>query len=256
MLALGVAIAGAPDRDMATAARTLFQRALPGAVGLTALRARASVLLGCVSAMTSERDSRTETICRRLAASYAFAFGGAESAAWPWPEPRLTYENALLVRALIVAGDALGDQSSVKIGLQALDWLIANQVSSAGHFAPIGNGWWPNGGPKSRFDQQPIEATSLLLAAESALAVTGADRYRIAMDRAYAWFLGDNDLGLVVAQSHRGAAFDGLTPSGVNTNQGAESTLMWLMAASRMHARGWQPSSAGSTLGEPIGASR
>ena len=89
----------------------------------------------------------------------------------------------------------------VEDGLDVLDWLIAVQTAPAGHLSPIGNGWWPRGGEKSRFDQQPIEATALLLAAEVAYQVTGDERYRSAMERAYAWFLGDNDLGLAGRRS-------------------------------------------------------
>jgi hypothetical protein len=112
-----------------------------------------------------------------------------------------------------------------------LDWLIELQTTPRGTFSPIGNrGWLPRDGARARYDQQPIEATTLLLAASAALAATGRPRYRTAMEMAYAWFLGANDLGVPVAVPERGACFDGLTPGGVNENQGAESTLMWLVA--------------------------
>jgi hypothetical protein len=121
------------------------------------------------------------------------------------------------------------------LGLRLLDWLLDAQTAD-GHLSPIGNGWWTQDGEKARFDQQPIEATSLLLAAEAALVSTGDARYRDAMERAYGWFLGANDLGLAVADSVRGASYDALTPTGVNTNQGAESTLMWLTALEHIRA--------------------
>ncbi len=130
----------------------------------------------------------------------------------------------------------------IDAGLAILDWQLGVQTATDGHLSPIGNGWWPRGGPMSRFDQQPIEATALLLAAEAALDVTADERYRTAIERAYAWFLGGNDLGLAVADPERGAGYDGLTARGVNTNQGAESTLMWLAAAEHVrtsrHGRG------------------
>ena len=136
----------------------------------------------------------------------------------------------------------------VDTGLNVLDWLINAQTSPQGHFSPIGNGWWPREGPKAKFDQQPIEATSMLLAAESAYLVTGDAFYRTAMERAFAWFLGDNDLGVAVADPLRGAGYDGLTPDGVNTNQGAESTLMWLTALEHIRAvRGGHPTTPART---------
>jgi hypothetical protein len=123
-------------------------------------------------------------------------------------------------------------------GLRALDWLIASQTAPAGHLSPVGNGWWPRGGVRSRFDQQPIEAASLLLAARAAFEATGRARYRDAAEQAYGWFLGANDRGVPVAAPDRGACFDGLTPGGVNANQGAESTLAWLMALEHVrHSR-------------------
>ncbi len=88
----------------------------------------------------------------------------------------------------------------------------------------------------------------MLLAAESAYLVTGDAFYRTAMERAYAWFLGENDLGVAVADPLRGAGYDGLTPHGVNTNQGAESTLMWLTALEHIRGvRGGRPTTRART---------
>ena len=80
-------------------------------------------------------------------------------------------------------------------GLRSLDWLIDAQTAPKGHLSPVGNKWWPRDGEMSHFDQQPIEATALLLAAEAAHTVTGGARYAAAMERCVAWFLGANDLG-------------------------------------------------------------
>ncbi len=236
MLALGEAIAGAPDAKMVESATSLFSQALPAAQGLAALRAQASALLGCDAVMRAAPTGRTALAYRLMAGRLRSTFQSRAASAWAWPESRLTYENALPVQALIVAGRYLGSRPMVDAGLDLLDWLILAQTAPTGHLSPIGNRWWPCGGEKARFDQQPIEATALLLAAESAYLVTDDGRYRTAMERAYAWFLGENDLGLDVADPERGASCDGLTPRGVNTNQGAESTLMWLIAAEHIRA--------------------
>jgi hypothetical protein len=248
MHALGDVIADAPDPGMIRIAKTLFDQALPGAVELTALRAQASVLLGCAARLGAAADAVTEVACRQIAGPFLARFQAEASSPWPWPESPVTYENALPPRALIVAGRALAWQAMVDTGLNVLDWLINAQTTPDGHFSPVGNGWWPRGGAKSTFDQQPIEATAMLLAAESAYLVTGDAFYRTAMERAYAWFLGENDLGLAVADPSRGSGFDGLTPQGVNMNQGAESTLMWLSALEHVRAvRGGRPTTRART---------
>jgi hypothetical protein len=240
MLALGSTIAAAPDEAMVGSAWSLFARALPAAQGVRALRAQSSVLLACdavVRAAPLASHTAYAALAHHLLSSrLASTFRARATSDWRWPETRLTYENALPARALIVAGRSLGSQPMLELGLDVLDWLIVSQTDQSGHLSPIGNGWWPRGGEKSRFDQQPIEATALLLAAESAYEATGDAKYPAAMERAYAWFLGENDLHVPVAVPERGACFDGLIPRGVNANQGAESTLMWLIAAERTRA--------------------
>jgi hypothetical protein len=239
LLALGEVIADGPDGPLVESATSLFELALPAARGLTALRAQASVVLACAATHRVARSTASGaagTAGRLMAMRLLARFEGRVGSSWPWPEPRLTYENARPARALIVAGRTFGSERMVGAGLAVLDWLIDIQTSSDGHLTTIGNGWWPCGGERSRFDQQPIEATSLLLAAESAYQATGEPRYRAAIERAYGWFLGANDVGVDVADPTRGAGYDGLTPDGVNTNQGAESTLMWLVALEHVRA--------------------
>lgn len=236
MLALGETMAGAPDDRLAGWAVRLFAEALPAAQKLGSMRARASVVLACDAAMRAAPTQATAVTYRLQSDWLRSVFDSRPASRWPWPEPRLTYENALPVRALIVAGRFLESPQMIRLGIEVLDWLIVEQTAVAGHLSPIGNGWWTYGGKRSQFDQQPIEPTALLLAAEAALAETGVDRYRIAMEQAYAWFVGVNDVGVAVADPERGASHDGLTATGVNSNQGAESTLMWLTALERVRA--------------------
>ena len=243
LLTLGIALAQDVDPHLGDRARDLFAAALPGTLRLRALRAIASSALGCAAALDSGKlggslHAETEAMLVRLATRLRDAFAtnnGDHGSDWPWPEPVVTYENALLPRALIVAGRRLGDAPLERRGLEALDWLIAVQVGDGGVFSPIGNdGWWRRDGTRNRFDQQPIEATTMILACEAALTVSAEPRYREAAERAYGWFLGDNDVCLPVAIPASGGCQDGLEPDGVNLNQGAESTLMWLTALEHM----------------------
>jgi glycosyltransferase involved in cell wall biosynthesis len=232
--ALGELLAQSGDGTLVAAAGPLFESALPAALGLKNLRPRCYALLGCASALTRVDLRGAE---RALA---TFGSGLAElttstPAEWPWPEPVVTYDNGALPQALIVAGQTLDRADWTALGIERLEWLLAVQTSAAGHLAPIGNrGWWPRGGAPAHFDQQPIEASSLLEAARAALLASGDARFGGEMERAYAWFLGSNDLGLPLAEPLAGACHDGLGRDGINANCGAESTLSWLLAAERI----------------------
>jgi hypothetical protein len=247
MVALGATIDGAPDEALREAAISLWDLALPATGRLTALRAQASVVLGCDARIGVAANEPARTMLAKLSRGIDRKFRGNASSDWFWPENELNYENALLARCLIVAGRRLRSPDMVGTGIQVIDWLFRVQTAASGHLSPIGNGWWSRGGVRSRFDQQPIEATALLLAAEAALQTTGDPRFGELMELAYAWFLGRNDLDISVAHPARGACSDGLTPSGVNANEGAESTLMWLMAAEHMRATRATTMAAAST---------
>jgi hypothetical protein len=232
--ALGLVVGGAPDRRLGNAAARLFRRALPASQSLAGLRPIAAALLGADAFLEAGPDGEVQSAFERLAARLDDAFFDLPHS-WPWPEPAVTYENGLLPQALIVAAIRLEDRAMLARGCRTLDWLAAAQTSQAGRLAPVGNrGWWPRGSSPAQFDQQPIEAASLLMAARAAYIATGAETYRQVAELAYAWFLGDNDISVAVAVPETGGCHDGLCSNGVNANQGAESTLMWLAALEHM----------------------
>jgi len=249
LLALGIAMADASDPTLAGEARRLFREALPAARDLTGLRPIAAVLLACDAALRAGPDGDSSATLAALSGRLSGAF--MELAAdWPWPEPVVTYENALLPLALIAAGRRLDDAHMRRIGCQVLDWLTLAQTGDSGRLSLVGNAsWWCRGETPARFDQQPIDAASLLLAAEAAYAATGAKRYLHLAEMAYGWFLGDNDKNVPVAIPETGGCHDGLTPNGVNLNQGAESTLMWLIALE--HIRRLRAASRSSEVAIP-----
>jgi glycosyltransferase involved in cell wall biosynthesis len=232
--ALGELLAHSGDGTLVAAAGRLLESALPAALGFKNLRPRCYALLGCASALTRVDLPGVEHALATLGSGLAELTAGTP-AEWPWPEPVVTYDNGALPQALIVAGKAVDRIDWTALGIDRLEWLLAAQTSAAGHLAPIGNrGWWPRGGSPARFDQQPIEASSLLEAARAALLASGDARFGGEMERAYAWFLGSNDVGLPLAEPLTGACHDGLGRDGINANCGAESTLAWLLAAERI----------------------
>ena len=165
------------------------------------------------------------------------AFGPNNGGKWQWPDPLVTYSNASLPHALISTGRCLGREDMVEIGLDVLRWLLSLQTAD-GHFVPIGNDGWcdRDSSRRARFDQQPIEADTTLGACIEAFRITGDRRWLQDALRTFRWFLGDNDLGVPVYDEATGACFDGLQATGLNQNQGAESTLAWMHALIQMHA--------------------
>ncbi|WP_395308286.1 glycosyltransferase [Mycobacterium sp. AMU20-3851] len=147
--------------------------------------------------------------------------------AWPWPEGRLTYANAVFPEAMIAAGAALDDPTLCQRGLELLGWLI-EQETAAGHLSPTPVGGWSAGEPRPAFDQQPIEVAGLADASARAAGVDPGAIWPDTVRAAAAWFQGTNDVGVLMWDPDSGAGFDGLTRDGVNTNRGAESTLALL----------------------------
>lgn len=143
---------------------------------------------------------------------------------WMWPEPRLTYANAVIPDAMMAVGASLGDRHLLDRGLDLLQWLVTHESHNS-HFSVTPVGGRGPGDPKPAFDQQPIEVSSIADAAVRAYHLTGESKWRVALDRAVHWFLGQNDLGASMIDPHTDGGYDALTRDGVNENEGAESTL-------------------------------
>ena len=178
--------------------------------------------LGAAEVANSDQRHRRS---RELLADAIHAIGRpSTNADWPWPEPRLSYANAALAEALIAAGDVLDRPDVVDDGLLLLRWLLDRETSD-GHLSPTPVGGAGPGDTAGRFDQQPIEVAALADACHRAHVVTGDSAWQHGVDLAIAWFAGDNDLGAVMWDPDTHGCYDGLTPTGPNLNQGAESTL-------------------------------
>jgi len=145
-------------------------------------------------------------------------------ARWPWPSPRLTYANAAIAEAVIVAGAKLGRGRVLRNGLRMLDWLLTVETRD-GHLSVVPTGGWSLGEPRPAFDQQPIEVAALADACMRAAAVTGDRSWLSGAEMAVAWFLGDNDAKIPLLDERTGGGCDGLSRTSRSRNQGAESTL-------------------------------
>jgi hypothetical protein len=181
-------------------------------------------------------DRSVSAINDRLTARLIGLYDAQSEQDWPWFEPVLSYVNAKLPHALIGSGRRGGAhrQRALELGLQTLRWLVAEQTRD-GHFVPIGsNGFYRRGGPRARFDQQPIEAQATVSACLGAFEATGDRFWHDEARRAFEWFLGRNDLDQPLYNPSSGGCYDGLHFDRINLNQGAESTLAFLLALEEM----------------------
>ncbi|HEV2371207.1 MAG TPA: glycosyltransferase [Streptosporangiaceae bacterium] len=157
-----------------------------------------------------------------------------EDPAWPWPAPRLSYANAAIAEAVIVAGWKLGQDRVLHNGLRMLAWLLAGETRN-GHLSVVPTGGWGPGETRPAFDQQPIEVAALADACMRATAVTGDAAWLAGAQMSVAWFLGDNDARVPMLDEQTGGGCDGLGPTGRSRNQGAESTLAMISVMQQGH---------------------
>ena len=236
---LGTVLGRSQDRGCRGAAGRLFEFSLPAVLEFNSPRAWAYALLGIQEYLNSypgDRDAQKvrSTLSRRLVEMYE----SIRRPEWKWFENVLAYGNARLPQALLLVGSACSDDHMISAGLESLDWLSQTQHCDINrHFVPIGSqGFYHQNGEKARFDQQPLEAAGAVSACLQAYRITGDSRWRNEAWSTFNWFLGDNDLQLPLYDSATGGCRDGLHPDRANENQGAESTLSFLMAFLEMRS--------------------
>ncbi|HXM96321.1 MAG TPA: glycosyltransferase family 4 protein [Candidatus Dormibacteraeota bacterium] len=234
---LGTVLGRSKNEGLRGAAGRMFELAVPAAVEFKSPRACAFALLGLQEYLDSFPGDRAaltaaEALANRLLNSYR----SYRSDDWKWFENGLAYSNARLPQALIRAGMRVANNEMVSVGLEALEWLVTIQRCEVkGHFVPIGShGFYSKTTEKARFDQQPVEACAVVSACLQAYRATGKGRWRKEAWSAFNWFLGDNDLQIALYDPTTGGCRDGLHPDRANENQGAESTLSFLMALLEM----------------------
>jgi hypothetical protein len=211
-------------------ARELIESVLPALADLRSLRAQAYVILawGHLS-MSGVKDLEpVEDLARSAAERLVECYHRSQRPDWPWFESRMTYANAVLPHALFTAARCWPEKDFLDVAKASFDFLD-RETTVENVFWPVGNSdWYSHGEEKSLYDQQPVEAVTMADAALAAFDLLGDEKYLAAFRRAHAWFHGQNSLHQPLVDVHCGACYDGLQRSGVNLNQGAESTLAYL----------------------------
>ena len=241
--ALATLLRYSQDRGQRGAAEGLFERALPALATFSSPRAWALGLLAVAERLDSGYGAELRAGLREvgdaLAARLVAQYEEAASPDWPWFETLLSYSNAKLPHGLLAYGRVSENDALTALGLDTLSWLLEQQRAPEGHAAPIGSDrvYW-RGGDRPPFDQQPIEAYATVSACLEAYRATRDARLYGEAEGTFAWFLGRNDLGLPLYDPTTGGCRDGLHPDRTNENQGAESTLSFLLASLELKLAG------------------
>ena len=236
---LGKVLGCSRDAGLRGAAGRLFEAAIPATLTFTSPRAWAFCILGMQAYLDWFPGDRAiqgvrNTLANRLLDNYE----SSHTETWKWFEKSLSYSNARLSQALILAGWRSDNQRMIEVGMDSLKWLMAEQHYDDDEIlVPIGSsGFYVEGQEKARFDQQPVEACATVSACLEVYRLTEESQWRDGAGRAFRWFLGRNDLQVALYDPSTGGCRDGLHPDRVNENQGAESTLSFLMALLEMQA--------------------
>lgn len=232
LLALGTYLRHSNTAVQSNTAGWLYEQALPAILATTSPRAWAFCLVGIYEYLQKFAGDRRANNVRDELANRIFAlYKQNSSKEWNWFEQELSYCNPVLSQALILSGISMKNKKMLKGGVDSLAWLADIQHSKEGYFVPVGsNGFYKRGGECARFDQQPVEAQAMISASIAAYDATGDPKWKEEAFNAFEWFLGNNDLNLMIYDPITGGCRDGLHPDRVNENQGSESTLAYLQA--------------------------
>ena len=236
LVALGTCVGRSKNPGLQAMAGQIFAAALAPATGFTSPRAWALALGGAHEYLRRlDGDRRVSQVRDALLDLLLGLYQRTATPEWPWFEDSVTYMNAGLPHALILSGQGTGRPEVLELGLKTLRWLTEVQTAPGGYLRPIGsNGFYKRGGERANFDQQPIEAQKMVSACLEAYRCTSDDYWFSQARRAFDWFLGRNDLGLSLYDPVTGGCRDGLHVDRVNQNQGAESTLAFLVSLAEM----------------------
>lgn len=237
--ALGTVLGHSEDAGLRGAAGRLFEAAVPATLTFSSPRAWAFSVLGMQAYLDWFPGDRVIQSTRNLLADRLLdIYERSHSETWRWFEKSLSYSNARLSQALLVAGWRSSNKRMIEVGCESLRWLTRIQHHQEDDlFVPIGSrGFFAQDGERARFDQQPIEACATISACLHAFRLTEEKCWLDEAWCAFRWFLGENDLQVPLYDAVTGGCRDGLHPDRANENQGAESTLSFLMSLLEMRS--------------------
>ncbi len=228
---LGTVVRWGPKEQIRALAQNVMAKAAPRILELEAPRAKAYAIIGMYHLLQKfEGASQFKRILILLANDLVSLYKEHKSADWQWFEDMMTYGNAKICEALLRAYQVTQSEEYREVALEALDFLTKEQWNGV-YFELVGNeGWYPKGGERALFGQQPIDAGYLVEAYVAASEVTSMQKYLELARFAFDWFLGRNRLNAALYDFADGSVADGIDSNGISANQGAESVVCYLLA--------------------------
>ena len=221
----------AREQALAQAALALFDLGIQKGEALGAPRAWAFTLIALYHRLRTQPDRALLALVHTLALRLVTSYQTTSTARWQWFEEILTYCNASLPLALLLAHEITGETRYRAIALESLHWLTTVLFDAEGVLRLVGqDGWYPRDGAKALFDEQCVDAQGAVEATLTAYRLTGDAAWRQRALAAFAWFHGRNVHGLSLIDPQTGGCYDALTTGGVNANMGAESIVCYLLA--------------------------
>ena len=228
--ALATVLTSKLSEDLKTRAKALLQKQCNKFEQVKSPRALAFHIKALATWLSLGENKEASDLIVKYADFLLALFNDNVTEDWKWFEQSLTYSNAVLPEALLLAYKVTGNYLYFKAGKTALDFLI-KQSFNGDVCEPVGqNGWFKHGEKKNIYDQQPEEVSSLVQAMRTMFDLNGDVLYQKKMSQAFSWFLGNNSLSQMVYSQMTGGCYDGLGEGQINLNQGAESTISYLLA--------------------------
>lgn len=229
--ALGYLLANSPNSSYYESGRSMFLKAVPVFEKLKSVRSIANTIIGISYYLhRNPADAAMNELLSRLSGKLVASYEENSTDTWRWFHPFLTYDNGMLPLALLHATEINNDDKILATAYNSMDFLISKTFPN-GYLSIIGSdGWYEKDGKRATFAQQPLDAMAMILLFKQAFKLTKNVEYLNKLFTSYMWFLGENDLRISLYDSETNGCCDGLESTGVNRNQGAESTLAYVIS--------------------------
>ena len=229
--ALGYLLGNAPNNAYYQTGKLIFFDASPNFEKIQSIRGIANTMTGiCYYLKSNPGDDQMSGTLKNLSDNLIRHFYENSAPDWKWFESLLAYDNGMLPLALLYAAELLKDDQIMEVAMEAMDFLTEITLKN-GYLSIIGNEkWYKKGGERSIFAQQPIDALAMILMFHQAFHLTGDKKYLSNLFTSFMWFLGENDIHANLFDFETKGCYDGFEKHGVNQNQGAESSLAYLIS--------------------------